>query len=265
MFYLTDDDDDIEDEAEEVWNEDGIEDLVPHLDLKSLHPHKNLKSLSIVSWILAFLSFMLSAYQLSDRAIEIFLKFLKVLLGVLGRFSPLCRDIADLTPGSLYAMQKYVGGASEDFTRYVLCKTCFEIYPLSQFAIEGHVGTRCLYVAYPNHPHASMRQPCDTLLLKTVEFASGKKCFYPFKVYCYMSVCTSLEHHLQHPQFFSWCEEWRRRTVVDGSMEDVYDGRVWKEFQDYNGMPFLSKPYSFGLMINVDWFQPYKHIQYSYI
>ena len=40
---------------------------------------------------------------------------------------------------------------------------------------------------------------------------------------------------------------------------DVYDGKVWKSFIRWNNRDFLSLPRSFGLMLNVDWFQPFKH------
>lgn len=106
-----------------------------------------------------------------------------------------------------------------------------------------------------------MRKNCDTLLLRTVELASGKIILYPFMTYCYMSLAASLEKLLQRPSFYSWCEEWRTRNYTSGIMNDIYDGKIWQEFQTYEGSPFLSNPFSFGLMINVDWFQPYKHTQ----
>lgn len=40
-------------------------------------------------------------------------------------------------------------------------------------------------------------------------------------------------------------------------MHDIYDGQVWKDFQVVSGQPFLSGPYGLGLMVNVDWYQPY--------
>ena len=179
--------DDDEDDTEEMWNEDNpIEDLVPErVDVDSLRQHSP-QSCSLVSWIMAFLSFMVSVYQLSDKVVEMFLKFLKILLGILGRTSSLCRDVADRTPGSVYAMRKFNGEVCEPFTRYIVCKKCFQIYLLSQCTSAGSVGKRCSYTAFPYHPFLSMRQPCDTLLLKTVEVASGSKLLYPFKVYCYM-------------------------------------------------------------------------------
>ena len=32
---------------------------------------------------------------------------------------------------------------------------------------------------------------------------------------------------------------------------------------EYDGFPFLSVPYNFGFILNIDWFQPYVHTQYS--
>ena len=46
-------------------------------------------------------------------------------------------------------------------------------------------------------------------------------------------------------------------------LRDVYDGRVWKNFLKWNGKPFLEESHSFAALINVDWFQPYKHLSYS--
>ena len=44
---------------------------------------------------------------------------------------------------------------------------------------------------------------------------------------------------------------------------DVFDGKVWKDFQSFEGKPFLSLPFNFALQLNVDWFQPFKHTQHS--
>ena len=44
---------------------------------------------------------------------------------------------------------------------------------------------------------------------------------------------------------------------------DIYDGKLWKEFTNYKGKPFLSEPNFYGLLLNVDWFQPFEHVTYS--
>ena len=45
--------------------------------------------------------------------------------------------------------------------------------------------------------------------------------------------------------------------------EIIFDGKVWHDFQDFNGKPFLREPFTFGLMMNVDWFKAYKHLEYK--
>lgn len=39
-------------------------------------------------------------------------------------------------------------------------------------------------------------------------------------------------------------------------LQDIYDGRVWKYV---NGSLFLAAPFTYGLALNIDWFQPYSH------
>ena len=55
----------------------------------------------------------------------------------------------------------------------------------------------------------------------------------------------------------------KTRSIPTGMMADVYDGAVWRSFLTIDGEEFLSSRYAVGLLINVDWFQPYKHVQYS--
>ncbi|XP_065917612.1 uncharacterized protein [Dysidea avara] len=59
------------------------------------------------------------------------------------------------------------------------------------------------------------------------------------------------------------CEHWRSRNISENNFADIYDGRVWKEFMNYDGKPFLSRPYNLGLMLNCDWFQPFDLSTYS--
>jgi hypothetical protein len=65
------------------------------------------------------------------------------------------------------------------------------------------------------------------------------------------------------PGFLNLCEEWRGRTVPAGCLTDVYDGRLWKEWMHVQEVPFLEIPGNLVLMLNLDWFQPYKHTPYS--
>ena len=68
---------------------------------------------------------------------------------------------------------------------------------------------------------------------------------------------------LLHPTFVDQCELWRTRKAKPREFCDVYDEQIWKDFQSFNGKPFLSLPFNFALQLNVDWFQPFIHTQHS--
>ena len=81
--------------------------------------------------------------------------------------------------------------------------------------------------------------------------------------YCYRSIIDSLQQLILRDNFFSDCEKWRSRSVQDSILEDIYDGQIWKDFMEYDGKPFFSVPFNFGLTLNIDWFQPFKRTNYS--
>lgn len=85
----------------------------------------------------------------------------------------------------------------------------------------------------------------------------------PRKVYLYMSIIESIEMLASRPGIPAKCELWRDRVVPPGLLGDVYNGKVWSDFQHVRGKPFLASPHCCGLILNVDWFQPFKHTQYS--
>ena len=103
------------------------------------------------------------------------------------------------------------------------------------------------------------------MLLKEVKLQDGKVKLYPIKVYCYNSIIATLKIFLQRPNFASKCELWRERerTSVLGQMSDVIHGRGWRNFRSADGTRFMSHERNLALMMNLDWFQPFKHSPYS--
>ena len=43
----------------------------------------------------------------------------------------------------------------------------------------------------------------------------------------------------------------------------IYDGQVWHEYNSDKTKHFLATPHNYLLTLNVDWFQPFSHLQYS--
>ena len=58
------------------------------------------------------------------------------------------------------------------------------------------------------------------------------------------------------------CRKWTERKNETKALFDIYDGEIWKSFTDNNGEPFFNKECAdsnIGLMLNLDWFQPFKN------
>ena len=63
--------------------------------------------------------------------------------------------------------------------------------------------------------------------------------------------------------FLDNCQHWKSRNT-SGKLCDIYDGAVWRNFQEVSAKLFLvaTSP-SLASMLNVDWFQPFKHTVHS--
>ena len=161
-----------------------------------------------------------------------------------------------------------VGLHKDCFQKFVVCPKCHSLYNYdSAYETVGgkRLSKKCSYVEFPNHRHRAHRKPCNEVLLKEVKLQDGKLKLYPKKVYCYNSVIETLKLFLQRPGFSSQCELWREResTSIRNLLSDVIHGTVWRDFKGPDGSRFMSHQRNLALMMNVDWFQPFKHSPYS--
>ena len=99
--------------------------------------------------------------------------------------------------------------------------------------------------------------------MKNMRSKNGSLFLHPKNLYCFKKLSDSLRSLLTRPGFLENCESWRKRKPTADSMADVFDGKVWKEFLDSDGNAFFSTAGNLGVMLNVDWFQPYKHTNHS--
>ena len=83
---------------------------------------------------------------------------------------------------------------------------------------------------------------------------------YPKQVYCFKKVTDSLTDLINKTNFMENCEKWRNSStqLPDNVLGDCFEGRVWKELQYVDGA-LSCYINNFGLMLNVDWFQPTLH------
>ena len=260
------------DEQEEHW-EVNVDDIVKDFDVESDDDNENLTHTNgaapaangLLSVILMFITLWASFYGISATAINHLVKFLHYVFTVLAKNSQTFVTLSDVFPTSLYMVKKYLGIAGDKFSKYVICQKCGSLYEFNECfekTITGFHPKVCKHIAFRNHPHPSRRQPCGHSLVKEIITKQGRK-YYPRKTYRYCSIITSLCDILQRKSYLDHCELWRSRQVPDGVLCDIYDGIIWKQFPDSDGTLFFSKPYHIGLMLNCDWFQPYRHSEYS--
>lgn len=241
---------------------------LPSVDVFSLtsrsRVHENAKV--IVHWMLIFLCLWSSFCSLSDNAFEILLVFLRAVFDCMGTIFPLAASFAVLFPKSVHLLRKQLGVDQDKFIKYVVCPNCHSLYNFDDSYEQLHgrkVTKKCAFVQFPHHRQHFRRTKCGEPLLKEVQLKTGETKLYPFKVYCYNSVIENLKYFLQRPGFQTKCELWRNRNIPEGFLADVFDGRVWKEWQYFGGRSFLAAPRNYAFMLNVDWFQPFKHSLYS--
>ena len=84
--------------------------------------------------------------------------------------------------------------------------------------------------------------------------------FYSLKTYCYRSVKESIQTLLALSGLEQECKKWRDRNTGLGLFTDVYDRRISKNFRYHDGDLYFSEKRNYGVVLNVDWLQPFKHL-----
>ena len=196
----------------------------------------------------AYVMFLLTwqtLFRVSDTGINILLQFFSVLLKLLasGLRVTALNSFCQCLPLSIKAAKKYIGTSGDLFTKYASCPLCDSIYPVDTCKVmqpdKTFASKKCTNVKFPNHPHATQRRPCNTQLLKRVRTPAGTTSLYPRRMFCYQSLVDALGHFMQRPGFVQRCELWRTIKNTPNTLSDIYDGKVWSEFLNVNGIPFF--------------------------
>ena len=206
-------------------------------------------------------------FHLPDKSMDYLLKFLYTFLSIVGTFSSFIKILVQELPPTLHMMHKKVG-LSKGFKKFIVCIKCLSIKEYNDCVNRTSLGTTskcCTYIAYPCHPYRMQRQPYNTVLLKSIQFTSGRTVLYPYSIYCYKSLKDSLQELLLNVEFVSNCQLWKKQVQMNcKNLNALFDGNVWKEFFNVTESPLINysfsiNKYSFGFGLNVDWFQPYTH------
>ena len=167
----------------------------------------NYNRLSLINWLLIFICYWWTYFNIADHGIEIMLQFLHAFFTVLSERIPWMSLFVASLPSSLYLLKKFFGLHKDRFQKFVVCPKCNSLYNYYGSAFETvgsrRVSKRCSYVDFPIHRHRAYRKPCNEVLLKEIKLQDGKVKLYPRKVYCYSSIIETLKIFLQRPDFSS--------------------------------------------------------------
>ena len=187
-------------------------------------------------------------FKISNAAITVFLQISKQLLlyfGQIFHFDQL-KKVGDKLPLSIKSVHRIISLQNNDFESFVVCPSCNSVYEFNdciERSLTGHQkqSKKCRHTYYPNHPHASRRTPCGNLLLKNVRSKKGVR-LLPVKVYPYKKLKQSIEQLVRREGFLERCEYWRKRSVPEGYLCDIYDARLWKKFNssERNNLPTVT-------------------------
>jgi len=89
----------------------------------------------------------------------------------------------------------------------------------------------------------------------------------PKKIYPFAGIQQQLASMLRRPGFENSLRHWINRSSSDELLSDIYDGQVWRTLKDDDNSTNFFRPdvadSHIGIMLNLDWFQPYEATTYS--
>lgn len=105
--------------------------------------------------------------------------------------------------------------------------------------------------------HDYFGKVCGSPLGYEASLAHGKKRLKVYKKFKFYPPSAWLKMFFSRNDFVDLLELKPRHAHF---LEDVYDGRVWKEFSSCN---FFSTKFNLGLALSTDWFKPFKRSEYK--
>jgi hypothetical protein len=176
-------------------------------------------------------------------------------------------------PPTAYMARKLLDIKKKSKT-FAVCTDCNKLYNPAEIIPKpgdnnANSGFKCTHVEFPNHTTKKYRKQCGSELLTNVPTNNGFK-WRPKMVYPLPCLKTQLATMYKRPGFEDLLKKWTNRVVLTDALSDIYDGEIWKTFPsrlDIPNPPRFFTPETadkhLGIMINLDWFQPFESSAYS--
>jgi len=205
------------------------------------------------SWILIWIFKYQTRFRLSDVAIDSLIKFFQQVLMDADQ-----RRFKNF-PSSLYTASNLLQIGNQSKT-YAVCPSCNTLYNTAEVVVAE--GFKCTHVEFPMR---SKVKSCGTELTVQVPLANEIK-RRPKLLFPLPNLRLQINSLYQRSEFKQQLRKWTNRHVDDGMLADIYDGEIWKNFPDTSDVPYFTPETAdshLGIMINLDWFQPFESSVYS--
>ena len=238
-------------DCEDLEVKDSVNDMegVPSLEKK------------ITGIVVSFLLMFRVIYGISDRAIVLLLRFFNYFLKLIGNSYGLAQpEHTTHMPLTIKGCYSLLNLNPFPCKVYTVCPSCHLLYDF----IDKHEHATCKFIEFPHHPQQRFRQPCNTVLFNKI-LKGNQSQLKPKKVYYYYGIEAALSVLLSRPNFLNYCNHWIDVERQENVFSDITDGLVWKEIVESCVAEGTNQsPRNIlGLLLNIDWFQPFKHIAYS--
>jgi len=153
-----------------------------------------------------------------------------------------------------------VGINNDAFAQYIVCPKCNAIVEYDAgYTMEGgkKVPRRCPKIHYPDHPHSSCRLPCGAYLMRLTKTRTGKTTVKPHKIYAYQPLKQAVTNLLNRERILDqfYQSNSRKESFPEGLLCDIYDGLIWKHFEEASGLNnLLASRFNIAFTLNTDWF-----------
>ena len=214
------------------------------------------------SWILLWIMNFRIRFNISETATESLVKFMKLVLTEIGG-----NEFTNF-PSTLYLAKKSLG-LNDRFHSFVPCSKCHKLYNKDEVVNfrqnENLSIMRCNHIEFLNSSSRRLR-PCD-MPLSRKPYNSGL--IQPELIFPFAGIREQLAAMFRRKGFENSLRHWANRSGFDDILTDIYDGRVWKTFKgsdDETALNFFRPEVAdshLGLMLNLDWFQPFDGTSHS--
>ena len=183
------------------------------------------------------------------------------LLSIYGLISILLHHIAhplhNMFPTTLHTLYKVVRSSKMEKTVFIVCPNdaCNQLYNQNEF----HLNKSCSNLIF------GKQCGCELGYYKHIAFSKEK--WIPHKTFYFVPPSQWLKHMFNDETFTKLLSAPKDVSDQDtNEMKDVFDGQMWKDFLMDPLEPtssLLCDNNNIGLLLNVDWFKPFKRSEYK--